>query len=71
MNWTHPAFDIPNNILESGGKSDLKGNLEKEWLSELNNSKKEIKNSFNQLNNKIFREELNKLIFSEKRTLLY
>ena len=67
LNWTHPAFDVPNNILEEWRQIGSKGEiLEKEWLSELNNSKKEIKNSFNQLNNKIFREELNKLIFSEK-----
>ena len=67
LNWTHSAFDVPNNILEEWRQIGSKGEiLEKEWLSELNNSKKEIKNSFNQLNNKIFREELNKLIFSEK-----
>ena len=67
LNWTHSAFDVPNNILEEWRQIGSKGEiLEKEWLRELNNSKKEIKNSFNQLNNKIFREELNKLIFSEK-----
>ena len=67
LNWTHSAFDVPNNILEEWRQIGSKGEiLEKEWLSKLNNSKKEIKNSFNQLNNKIFREELNKLIFSEK-----
>ena len=67
LNWTHSAFDVPNNILEEWRQIGSKGEiLEKEWLNKLNNSKKEIKNSFNQLNNKIFREELNKLIFSEK-----
>ena len=68
LNWTHSAFDVPNNILEEWRQIGSKGEiLEKEWLSKLNNSKNEIKNSFNQLNNKIFREELNKLIFSEKK----
>tara|TARA_B100000941_G_scaffold86876_1_gene60025 strand:+ start:4662 stop:6644 length:1983 start_codon:yes stop_codon:yes gene_type:complete len=67
LNWTHSAFDVPNNILKEWRQIGSKGEiLEKEWLSKLNNSKKEIKNSFNQLNNKIFSEELNKLIFSEK-----
>ena len=67
LNWTHSAFDVPNNILEEWRQIGSKGEiLEKEWLNKLNNSKKEIKNSFNQLNNKIFKEELNKLIFSEK-----
>ena len=46
---------------------DAKGEmLEKSWINELNKSKPEIKEYFNKLNNKIFKNELNSLIASEK-----
>ena len=67
LKWPHPAFEIPKNILNEwraiGSNGEL---LEKDWLKELNKSKENIKNKFNNFNNKIFRDELNDLIFKEK-----
>ncbi len=67
LNWTHPPFEIPSEILKEWKQIGNKGEiLEKNWLNELNKSKPEIKKNFNQLNNKIFRDKLNELITSEK-----
>ena len=46
-----------------GSKGEV---LEKNWLNELNNSKKEIKEKFNLFNNAIFKDKLNALVKSEK-----
>ena len=67
LKWPHLPFEIPKEILnewrEIGSKGDA---LEKNWLNELNNSKKEIKDNFNLFNNTIFRDRLNNLVKSEK-----
>ena len=59
--------EIPSEILEEWRKIGDKGVVEeKNWLDDLNNSKKEIKENFNNLNNAIFKDRLNGLISSEK-----
>ena len=65
--WPHPPFEIPEKILKEWRLIGSKGEaLEKNWLKELNKSKTNVKESFNQLNNRIFKDELNELITSEK-----
>ncbi len=67
LKWPHSPFEIPEKILSEWRLIGDKGaELEKDWLNQLNKSKKDIKNEFNNFNNKIFKEELNQLIFTEK-----
>ena len=67
LKWSSPPFEIPDEILRDWREIGAKGEmLEKDWLNELNKSKPEIKEKFNNLNNKIFKNELNNLIASEK-----
>ena len=67
LKWPYPSFEIPNEILTEWRKIGVKGEIvEKNWLNELNKSKKEIKENFNILNNTIFRDKLNNLISLEK-----
>ena len=67
LKWPYPPFEIPENILKEwrliGSKGEL---LEKDWLARLNKSKDGIKNTFNEFNNKIFKDKLSKLILKEK-----
>ena len=65
--WPHPPFEIPDKILKEWRLIGSKGEaIEKNWLEELNKSKTNVKESFNRLNNRIFKDELNELITSEK-----
>ena len=67
LNWSHLPFEIPEDILTEWRQIGAKGeNLEKDWLKELNKSKANIKENFNQFNNKIYRDKLNELITLEK-----
>ena len=67
LKWPYPPFEIPNEILDEWRIIGAKGEaLEKNWLNELNKSKKEIKENFNYFNNTIIRDELNNLINLEK-----
>ena len=67
LKWPYPAFEIPDNILKEWRQIGSKGDaLEKNWLKELNKSKKEIKQNFNHFNNTIFRDKLNDLVNLEK-----
>ena len=67
LKWSYPPFNIPEEILSEWRQIGEKGEtLEKNWLNELNKSKKEIKENFNYINNTIFRDKLNDLIVSEK-----
>ena len=67
LKWPYPPFEVPNEILNEWRSIGAKGEfLEKNWLNELNKSKKEIKTNFNHFNNTIFRDNLNDLISSEK-----
>ncbi len=67
LKWSSPPFEIPDEILRDWREIGAKGEiLEKDWLNELNKSKPEIKEKFNNLNNRIFKNELNNLIASEK-----
>ena len=67
LKWPHPAFEIPDDILKEWRQIGAKGEaLEKNWLNELNKSKKEIKENFNHFNNTILRDKLNDLVSSEK-----
>ena len=44
LKWPHLPFEIPKEIMDEWRKIGSKGEvLEKNWLNELNNSKKEIK----------------------------
>ena len=68
LKWNSEPFEIPESILnewrEIGKKAE---NYEKEWLEKLNNAKKNIKEKFNEMNNKIYDNELTKLIIKEKQ----
>ena len=67
LNWSHLPFEIPEDILREWRQIGAKGeSLEKDWLKELNKSKANIKENFNQFNNKIYRDKLNELITLEK-----
>ena len=67
LKWPYQAFEIPNEILKEWREIGVRGeNLEKEWLKELNKAKEDTKKTFNKLNNKVFKNELNNIIFSEK-----
>ncbi len=67
LKWPHPSFEIPDEILKEWRLIGARGEmLEKNWTSELNKSKKNIKENFNKLNNKIYKNELNELINKEK-----
>ena len=67
LNWSHLPFEIPEDILTEWRQIGAKGeSLEKDWLKELNKSKANIKENFNQFNNKIYRDKLNELITLEK-----
>ncbi len=67
LKWPHPPFKIPDEILKEWKAIGSKGEvLEQNWLDELNKSKVSIKENFNRLNNKLFRDELNELVTSEK-----
>ena len=61
-------FEIPESILTNGEKLEKAENYEK-WLEKLNNAKN-IKEKFNEMNNKIYDNELTKLIIKEKRNIL-
>ncbi len=67
LKWPYEPFKIPQEILNHWRKIGEKGTeLEKEWLNSLNNSSVKIKEKFNSINNKIFRDKLNDLIVKEK-----
>ena len=67
LKWPYQAFEIPNEILKEWREIGVRGeNLEKEWLKELNKAKEDTKKTFNKLNNKVFKNELNNIIFAEK-----
>ena len=67
LKWPYSPFEIPNEILDEWRQIGIKGEaLEKNWLKELNKSKKEIREKFNYFNNTIFRDDLNNLIYLEK-----
>jgi len=67
LKWPHLPFEIPDEIFKEWRQIGSKGEaLEKNWLNELNKSKTSIKESFNHFNNKIYKEQLNELVFSEK-----
>ena len=67
LKWPYEPFKIPQEILNHWRKIGEKGiELEKEWLNSLNNSSVKIKEKFNSINNKIFKDELNDLIVKEK-----
>ena len=67
LNWPYQPFEVPEKIFDEWRKIGLKGDLlEKKWLEQLNKSNEKIKSEFNKFNNKIFKEDLNRLITSEK-----
>ncbi len=67
LKWPHLPFEIPDEVLKAWRQIGAKGEaIEKNWLNELNKSKENIKENFNQLNNKIFRDKLNDLVSLEK-----
>ena len=67
LKWPYDSFEIPEEILKEWRKIGEKGEqTEKDWLDTLNNSKNEIKEKFNNLNNSLFKNKLGELINSEK-----
>ncbi|OUW73524.1 MAG: transketolase [Pelagibacteraceae bacterium TMED216] len=67
LKWNYEPFLIPGDILEEWREIGAKGeNFEKEWLKLLNNSNKKTKDNFNNLNNKLYFEKINKLIVEKK-----
>tara|TARA_Y100000591_G_scaffold82727_1_gene69703 strand:+ start:548 stop:2530 length:1983 start_codon:yes stop_codon:yes gene_type:complete len=67
LKWPHTPFEVPNEILAEWRRIGEKGEMvEKNWLNDLNKSKKEIKENFNNLNNEVLKDKLNNLISSEK-----
>ena len=72
LKWPYEPFKIPQEILNHWRKIGEKGiELEKEWLNSLNNSSVKIKEKFNSINNKIFRDKLNDLIVKEKEKFFH
>ena len=67
LKWPYQAFEIPKEILREWREIGARGEkLEIEWLNELNKTKEDTKKIFNKLNNKVFKKELNDMIFLEK-----
>ncbi len=67
LKWNFEPFEIPKEVLiqwrEIGKKA---GSFEADWLKILNKSKQNIKDKFNELNSKIYDQEISKLITQEK-----
>ena len=67
LNWTHKPFEIPKEILQEWNEIGAKGEkFENEWLTQLNNLNQESKEKFNKMNNKIYKEDLQKFIIQQK-----
>ncbi len=67
LKWPYPPFEVPSEILTEWRNIGDKGEIvEKDWLNNLNKSKNEIKENFNNLNNAILKDKLEELISSEK-----
>ena len=67
LNWTHEPFEIPKEILQEWNEIGAKGEkFENEWLTQLNSLNQEIKEKFNKINNKIYKEDLQKFIIQQK-----
>ena len=67
LKWNYEPFKIPTNILEEWRNIGANGvKFESEWLKLLNNSNKKTKESFNNINNKLYSDKINKIILSEK-----
>ena len=67
LKWNYEPFNIPEVILNEWrniGKRGLK--LEQEWISNLNKSNVKIRENFNRLNNKIFKDEISNFVYKEK-----
>ena len=67
LNWMHEPFMIPKEILQEWNEIGAKGEkFENEWLTQLNNLNQESKEKFNKMNNKIYKEDLQKFIIQQK-----
>ncbi len=67
LKWNYEPFKIPTNILEEWRNIGANGEkFESEWLKLLNNSNKKTKETFNNINNKLYSDKINKIILSEK-----
>ena len=59
LKWPHAPFEVPNEILAEWRRIGEKGEMvEKNWLNDLNKSKKKIKENFNNLNNDNFERQI-------------
>ncbi len=68
LKWNYEPFEIPKEILNEWRQIGNKGiNLESSWLESLNKSKDDIKQKFNKTNNKIYNDDLKKMIYQEKK----
>ena len=67
LNWTHEPFKVPKEILQEWNEIGAKGEkFENEWLKQLNSLNQESKEKFNKMNNKIYKEDLQKFIIQQK-----
>ena len=67
LNWTHEPFKVPKEILQEWNEIGAKGEkFENEWLKQLNSLNQESKEKFNKINNKIYKEDLQKFIIQQK-----
>ena len=67
LNWMHEPFMIPKEILQEWNEIGAKGEkFENEWLKQLNSLNQESKEKFNKMNNKIYKEDLQKFIIQQK-----
>jgi len=67
LKWNFQPFEIPVEIIDEWKEIGKKGSqLEKIWLETLNSSSDKTKKIFNELNNKIFKNDLKKIILEEK-----
>ena len=67
LKWNYEPFKIPTNILEEWRNIGANGEkIESEWLKLLNNSNKKTKETFNNINNKLHYDKINKIILNEK-----
>ena len=67
LKWNYKPFEVPNEILDEWREIGNKGEqLEKKWVETINKKNFEMKNKFNEINEKLDFSSLENLILQEK-----